>query len=104
MQHDLLAWLVIGGGAGGAGWSLLALWTMRIGQRHGGHGGRWFLYGIMLGPFGVWLAHHMVRPCPGCGATVLRDVHRCPACHEQIPRLGADERPEDYLKTYRKNW
>jgi|SaaInlStandDraft_6_1057023.scaffolds.fasta_scaffold172286_2 hypothetical protein len=99
-----LTWLIVGGGGLTALWLSLAWWTMRIAQRHGGHPGRWFLYGVLLGPIGIWLAFRMVRPCPACQAIVLRDVHLCPACGHEIPRLGTSERPEDYLKTYRKNW
>lgn len=101
---DWIEWLVVGGVALSILWLLSAVWTTKIALRRGGRGGRWFLYGILLGPFGVWLAYWMVRPCPACSAPVLRDVFVCPACTAPIPRLAAEDRPEDYLKTYRKNW
>lgn len=104
MSDALVESLLLIGSVCGAIWLALAFWTVTVGVRHGGSQLRWLLYGLLLGPIGVWLAYWMVRPCPRCGATVLRDVHHCAACDTDIPRLQPHENPEDYLKTYRKNW
>ncbi len=104
LDHDLVTWLLFGAGIVGALWLFFAIWTMRIAQRRGGRTGRWFLYGLLLGPIGVVLAIWMVRPCPTCGMIVLRDVLVCPSCGKDVPRLQSEENSEDYLKTYRKTW
>ena len=104
MTDDLASWLLLGTAMLSALWIAFAIWTLRVAHRYGGSSGRWFVYGMLLGPIGVLLSYRMVRPCPSCDTIVLRDVRVCPSCGKDVPRLQPGENAEDYLKTYRKTW
>ncbi|HJP33478.1 MAG: hypothetical protein QF689_11800 [Candidatus Latescibacteria bacterium] len=86
------SWMATGGAV---------LWLAR---RRGGTIVKWAAFGLLLGPFGLWLALRHVRPCPQCTRTVLNEVPVCPTCGCRIPRRDPADNPVGPLWSYRKDW
>ena len=101
---SVLGWILLGIAGCGLVWLATAGATLWLAHRRGGSPGRWTVYGLLLGPVGIVLALRHVRPCPGCGATVLNEVRVCPACGHDIPRRDPADNPVGPLWSYRKDW
>ena len=78
--------------------------TFYIARKKGGKPAQWALFGLLLGPVGIYLTAWLDRPCPTCQRRVLRDVLVCPGCGEEIPRRDPEDNPVGPLWTYRRNW
>jgi hypothetical protein len=95
---------VIGFGVSVALWIAAAVVTVWLAMSRGGAFIKWAVLGVLLGPFGLWLAVNHVRPCPQCGRSVLNEVPVCPFCGFDIPRQDPVDNPVGPLWSYRKDW
>jgi hypothetical protein len=102
-----MSWLwmvVVGFGLFFVSWLAAAAGTVWLAMGRGGALIKWSVLGLLLGPIGLWLAVHHVRPCPQCNHTVLNEVPVCPVCASDIPRRDPADNPVGPLWSYRKDW
>jgi hypothetical protein len=88
----------------GVVWLAGSVITLFLARKRGGNILHWLLLSLLLGPVGILLTLKLAQPCPHCQTKVLREVHICPQCERQIPRIGSDDNPTGPLWSYRRNW
>ena len=46
--------------------------------------GKWFLLGLLLGPFGVLFAFFAGKKCPYCMSKIHKEAIICPRCQKKL--------------------